>query len=333
MAILVKAGIPVLQALEILQKQVRSPLAAKVFKTLIADVENGQFLATSLNRFPGVFGEFAVNMIRLGELSGSLHQNFTYVAEELKKKQLLRHKILSAMVYPIFIVIATFGITALLILYIFPKILPIFKSLEFSLPWTTRSLIALSNFFIHSWVWVLSALPVLIIIALLLTRFQPTKFWLDRLALTIPVLGRLLRSYHMANLCRTLGLLLRSDVMIVEATLITASTTLNLVYQRELRAMAEKVTAGGKLSEHMQSRTKLFPAIFSQMVTVGETTGNLSETLRFLQEMYEQEVEELTKNLTTVIEPVLMVFMGLVVGFIAISIITPIYEITRRIHP
>ena len=151
--------------------------------------------------------------------------------------------------------------------------------------------------------------------------------------LAMPLFGRLAKNYQMANFCRTLALLLRCDVMIVEATNITANTTTNLVYKEALRKIAERVTKGEKMSKYMDARSRLFPPILSQMVTVGETSGNLSETLFFLAEMYEHEVDELTKNLSTILEPVLLVFMGMVVGFIAVSIITPIYEITQNIHP
>jgi type II secretory pathway component PulF len=121
--------------------------------------------------------------------------------------------------------------------------------------------------------------------------------------------------------------------MIVEATRITANATTNLVYREALHRISQNVIKGEKMSQYMDKKTRLFPPILSQMVTVGETSGNLSDTLEFLAEMYEHEVDELTKNLSTVLEPVLLVFMGMVVGFVAVSIITPIYEITQNIHP
>lgn len=333
LAMLVKAGVPLLQALRILKKQMRSRGVTEIFNNLITDIENGQFLSISLGRYRRLFGDFAINIIRVGEESGTLAENLAYLADELNKKQTLRRKVIGALVYPIFIILATFGITGLLMLYVFPRILPIFQSLKFELPLTTRVLIWVSNFVSHNWLWLLLGLSAAITIFLLLLRINRFRFWVHRLTLAIPLLGRLAQSYQMANICRTMGILLKSNVMIVEATNIAASTTLNAVYRKELYVMAEKARKGSRLSEHMELRSHLFPPMISQMVGVGEISGNLNETLLFLADMYEQEVDELTRNLTTVLEPALMIFMGLIVGFLAISIITPIYGITQNIHP
>jgi type II secretory pathway component PulF len=137
----------------------------------------------------------------------------------------------------------------------------------------------------------------------------------------------------MANMCRTLGLLLKSDLPIVKALTITAQTSPSPVFQKELETIAENVTRGEKISVYMELQDKLFPSIAAQMIAVGETAGKLSESLLFLAEMFEAEVDDATKNLSTVLEPALMVFMGLLVGFVAISIITPIYGFTQSLHP
>ncbi|MDP3741154.1 MAG: type II secretion system F family protein [bacterium] len=333
LATLIRAGVPVVAAMKIIRKQAQTSFSKRVYDTMITDVENGQFLHTSMQKFRKIFGDFSVNIVRIGETSGTLQENLNYLADELKKKQALRRKVIGALVYPVIIVIATLGITALLTLYVFPKILPIFKSLNFELPWTTRVLIFSSDFFGNYWYFIFGALAVLFVAFLLLMRMERFRYFVHHIVLSIPLLGRLAKNYQMANFCRTLGLLLRCDVMIVEATRITANATTNLVYREALHIISNNVTRGEKMSQYMDKKTRLFPPILSQMVTVGETSGNLSDTLEFLAEMYENEVDELTKNLSTVLEPVLLVFMGMIVGFIAVSIITPIYEITQNIHP
>lgn len=333
LAILVKAGVPILESLEMIKSQATSRAMVYITSCLIKDVENGQFLSTALGKFKNIFGEFTINIIRVGETSGTLYENLNYLAEELKKKNALKKKVVGALVYPIFIIIATLGIAGVLTIYVFPKILPIFKSFKFQLPWTTRLLIFISDNFLNHGGLIFSGIVVLIIGLWLLLRIKAIRYRFDLIILKVPLLGNIIQGYNMANFSRTLGLLLKSEVAIVEATNITADTTANAAYRKELRAIAENIRKGGKISKYMKVRTKLFPPILLQMVIVGETAGNLSDTLLYLAELYENEVDETSKNLSTVLEPLLMVFMGIIVGFVAVSIITPIYEITQNLHP
>jgi type IV pilus assembly protein PilC len=333
LAILMKSGVPIVECFRILKKQSRGKSVKTILDHLIKDVENGMYLSVSLSKFRKIFGEFAINIIEVGEVSGTLHDNLSYLAEELQKKQALRRKVVGAMVYPIFIVIATLAITVMLTVFLFPKILPIFASLDADLPITTKVLIFVSAMFINYGLYILIGFVLLIIGFIFLLRVPAVRIKVDHLILKLPVAGRLAQAYHMANFTRTLGILLRSEVAIVRATAITAKTTKNLVYQREFFAMAENITKGEKISTHLDRKEKLFPPMLAQMINVGEHTGNLSGSLAFLADVYEKEVDDITKNLSTILEPSLMVFMGVMVGFIAISIISPIYEITQHLNP
>lgn len=333
LSFLVKAGVPILESLKIIQKNSPSKAKSKILDQVIADVSNGQFLSSSLAKFEHIFDKFAVNIIRIGEESGTLDENLNYLAEELKKKQMLRKKLWGALLYPIFIIIATFGIAGLLTIYVFPKILPIFQSLHVALPLATRILIFVNNFLTKYWVILGLAIVGLVIGAALALKNNSAKLTADRSILRIPLLGDLIRNYHLANFCRTLGLLLKSDVKIVKAFSIAAETTSNEAYKRELEKISKGIVGGGKMTDYMQKNHRLFPHILTQMISVGETTGRLDDTLLYLSELYENEVDELTKNLSTVLEPALMLFMGVIVGFIAVSIITPIYAITQNLHP
>jgi type IV pilus assembly protein PilC len=334
LGILLKAGVPIVEALNMIKKQSESKSGRFVLGELAQGVENGQFLHVVLDKYRTIFGDFTVNMIRVGEVSGTLHDNLTYLAAELKKQKDLRRKVVSALVYPIFIVIATIGITVLLTVYVFPKILPIFQSFTTDLPLSTRMLIFISHLF-ATWGWLIALIIVGLIF--LFTYLVRKNLWfaltVDKVLLKIPVLGKMFQSYHVANFTRTMSVLLRSDVRIVEATNITAKTTTNLVYKNSLEKLAEIMINGGKISQFLELEGKLYPAMVSQMVAVGEKTGNLSESLMYLAEIYESEVDELTKNLSTAIEPILMIFMGILVGFVAISIITPIYSFTQHLNP
>jgi type IV pilus assembly protein PilC len=333
LATLIRAGVPLLTSLLMLQKQTKSKTMIKILDQVSKDVENGQYLATSLGRFRKIFGELTINIIEIGEVSGTLGENLDHLAMELKKKQILRRKVVSAAVYPIFIIFATFGITALLTVFVFPKILPIFKSVNFNLPWTTKALIFISNLLLHHGLLIILILVVLVIASWFLLQNKRVHYYYDRFLIAAPIIGQLTIGYNLANICRTLGLMLKSGVVIVRSAKITANTTTNLVYKQELNEIADKLFKGDLISGHLNVKPKFFPTIATQMVAVGESTGNLSDTFLYLADMYEDEVDDLTKNLSTIIEPVLLVLMGLMVGFVAISIITPIYGITQHLNP
>ena len=332
LAILIKAGIPIVDSLDMLKKQASSKNFAYILDCLQYEVEKGQPLSSGMEMFKNIFGDFAINIVKVGEVSGTLVQNLNYLADELKKKQELKRNIVSALIYPAFIVVMVIGITVLLTVYVFPKILPIFQSFGAQLPWTTRVLIAVSSTMQHSWIYVLIAAGLLFVIYSLLMRIPLVRRAVDRFTFSLPLLGRLFKTYHIANFTRTIGLLLKSDVGIVETLQIVSRSSGSAAYRNKFREISENVLRGEKISEAMGKDKLLFPPIVTQMTAVGEVTGNLSSSLLYLAEMHEEEMNGMTKNLSTSIEPLLMVFMGLLVGFIAISIITPIYGITQNLR-
>jgi len=332
LSVLIQAGVPILQALRMIELQASSAGSRYLTHRFAADVEQGQLLSTSLAKYKGIFNNFFINIVRIGEASGTLHENLDYLAQEQKKRIELKSKVTSALVYPGFVVAATFGMTGLLTGYVFPKIMPVFASFKFQLPWTTKTLIALSNVLAHDWEYVLLAMVFVSGVLIFLSRQPRVKLWSDRTILIVPFLGELARSYFLANFCRTLGLLLRSNLAIVEAAKITATTLTSSAYAEKLELLPGHLLKGEKMSACLERYPRLFPVMLTQMVVVGEVTGNLSNTLLYLAGLYEDELGEATKNLTTIIEPVLMIFMGLIVGFVAISIITPIYGITQNLR-
>ena len=332
LAILLKGGVPLLEALVMLRQQSSGKAMAFVLASIIAGVEQGQSLAASLEKLQ-LFGDFAVHIIYIGESSGTLHDNLHYLAQELKKSEQLKKKVISALIYPLFIVVATIAITSLLTLYIFPKILPVFQSFHFTLPWTTRMLIALSRFLTEYFVFIFLGFLAVVFGIIYLFRLPRFRLLFDKGLLKIPLLGTIFQSYNLANFSRTFGLLLQSNVRIVDAAAITAKTASNAAYREQFAKIGPWVTKGEKISVFLIAAPSLFPPLLCQMLSVGETTGRLSESFLYVAEIYETEVDDLTKNLSSLIEPVLMIGMGLVVGFVAISIITPIYQITQNLHP
>jgi len=259
--------------------------------------------------------------------------SLTYLAEELKKKHILRRKLVSAFIYPALITVATLCITAFLMLYLFPKIIPVFTSLHIELPLTTRIVMS-AIVFLEDWGVVALSISVVcaIICSIAFKRIVLFHLFVDRVVLWLPVVGTVVKYYNVANATRTLGLLLKSGVRVSEAMYITAETTKNLVYRKSFISLGEAVNRGERLSSYLVKHPGIFPDVIAHMVAVGERSGTLSETLVYLSELYEHEVDEFTKNLSVLVEPALMIVMGLVVGLIAISIITPIYGITQNLH-
>lgn len=315
-----------------LQKQTRSKRRHAIYDSVISDVESGKNLSSSLAKFSHIFGDFIINIVRAGEHGGILHQNLNYLAEELQKRHELKQKVVGSLIYPLFIMLATFLVAGLLVLFIFPKIIPIFKSLNFGLPLSTKILLAVSNFFIaHSLYIFLGVIVLAIAFFIMMKKSITVRRIMSRAVLRIPIIGKIIQLYYITNFCRTLGLLLKSGIRIVEGLSIIAQSTGNVSYREASHSLSKNISTGRKLSLGLEDHKHLFSDVTPQMVAIGEISGNMAETLLYLADMHEHELEDLTKNLSNSIEPVLMIIMGLVVGFIAISVITPIYGITQNL--
>lgn len=334
LSFLISSGVPVLESMYFLKSQSGSKAEFTLYDKLISGISNGQSLANSMSGLGSLFGNFTVNMVRAGEFSGTLNVNLGYLAQELKKKEILRRKILSALLYPAIITLSTLGITSALVAYIFPKILPVLENLNTSLPWTTRMLIFISEAMRDYGVYVFFiALLASTLMIIAVKKFPNFRLIFHKIILRTPYLGKIILNYNLTNCSRTLSLLLEGGLVLEEAIILVADTTENLEYKNALRKTASTVANGKNISDALQKYPKIFPTMLINMVSVGEKSGNLSNTLMYLSEYYESEFEDQTKNFSSAIEPVLMIVMGVMVGFVAISIITPIYGISQHLRP
>ncbi|MDO8584746.1 MAG: type II secretion system F family protein [bacterium] len=331
LAIMTKAGMSLLDSLQMLKRQSKSRSMKIILEEATRAVTNGQFLAVALEPYANVFGELFINILRIGESSGTLPENLNYLAQELTKKRQLATKIKGALFYPLIILIGTTGIITLLVTFVLPKILPVFQSLNVTLPLPTRILIGISDFAQHYTLYMFAGLAVIIVAFMALLRIRSFQYLVQRGLLALPIAGTLMQQVNLVSFARTLGILLKSGSKIVESVNTAGMTLNNLVFRDALSGAADDIRKGEQLSEHLGKRANLFPDMLTQMIMVGESTGNLSETLLYLGEYYEEEVDNATKNLSTVLEPLLLIIMGLIVGFVAIAIITPIYSITQGI--
>lgn len=333
LSLVVKAGLPVYEGLKIIQEQTESPVLKRVVASLIGDVNSGKFLADGLERYQRLFGVFFINIVRVGESSGTLAKNLLYLANELGRQKELQSKVRSAMIYPLVILTATLGVAGFLTFYVFPKLIPVFASMNVQLPVTTMILINILNFLRNDGVYALGGLIVFIVLVRVIFKaVKSIRYFFDDLLIYIPVVADLTVSVNMVNFTRVLGLLLKSGVKIVESIEITRNTFKNLAYQKVLREAAEETRRGVQLGAYLATKKHLFPPLVSGMVSIGEKTGNLEENLEYLASYYDEEVDMKLHSLTSLIEPLMLLLMGLLVGFVALSIITPIYSISQGIQ-
>lgn len=333
LAIIIKAGIPLYDGLIVVKKQSQSPGLVKIVDQLSKDVSNGVSFADSLEHYKKVFGVFFINVIRVGEASGTLSQNLRYLSDEIKKRRDLNRKVKSAMVYPSIILVMTLGVTAFLAFFVFPKLLPMLRGLGAQLPASTVLLVTIINFLtMYGILCIVIVAALTIAFRLLLNHVEPFRYFLHRVILVTPTLSKLSVSLNMVNFSRIFSLLLKSGVKIADALMITGQTFDNLVYRRFVLEAGEEIRRGGELAKFLDKKSTLFPPFVTGMIQIGEATGNLDENLVYISEYYEEEMTYKLDALTSVIEPVMLLTMGLMVGFVAISIITPIYSISASIQ-
>jgi type II secretory pathway component PulF len=304
----------------------------EIFSKFIADIKNGKSFTESLENH-SLISRFSISMIGAAEISGKRQEILAYTSQELAKNRELKKKLIGAFIYPLFIAVATLFLSVFLMIYIFPKILPLITSTRAAVPLTTRILIFIyENLQRYGIVSGLGIFGITFLVLFLLRKYKSLRIRKDVFILRIPYIGTLLRNYILAGFCRITALLLKAGMPMSEVISSMSTTMTNEAYRDALKKSHQAFLQGKSLEDVLKTSPILFPRMLTQLIQIGEKSGTLSETLTYLSESYESDLETQTKNLPNILEPVLMLSMGLVVGFIAISIITPIYEITQNIQ-
>ncbi len=329
LAIMIGAGLAMTRALEILSLQTKNKNFSKIIKAIKENVNQGQSLADSLEKYPKIFSELFVNMVRAGEASGGLEETLKMLAYQMEKEYELNSKVKSAMIYPIIIIVAMFGIGLLMMVVVVPKLTQIFKEMNADLPLTTKMLISISDFLNQHWMMGILGVIALTIVGRFTAKTPAGKTYIDWTILRLPIIGDIAKKINSARFARTLGSLIESSVPIVQSLQIIAGTLGNSFFRRSLTEAASAMQKGGQLSKFIDSYPQLYPAMVVQMIAVGEETGTLGTILGKLADFYEEEVSNVTKGIASIIEPVLMVIIGAAVGFFAISMIQPMYSIMQ----
>lgn len=329
-ATMINAGLPITEALNILRSQSKSALMP-VVNAVLTDIEGGSSLSDSLARHPKVFSRAYIALVKSGEAGGVLDSVLVRLADNLEKEQEFKGKVVGAMVYPIIIIIGMIVVSFIMMIFVIPKLLSLFKEFNAKLPFATQMLIYISDFFVKAW-------PLLILLIgggyWGFTLYQKTprgRRKIDELKFKIPIAGDLIKEVILTELTRTLSLMVGAGVSIIEALNITSEVVDNAVISEALDDAAKMIERGFPIAYSFAKHPEAFPYLLSQMVAVGEETGKMDEVLSKVSRIFEIESDQKVKALTTAIEPIVMIVLGLGVGFLVIAIILPIYNLTSSL--
>ncbi|MFA5021031.1 MAG: type II secretion system F family protein [Patescibacteria group bacterium] len=331
LAVMAKAGLPLADALATLAKQSKNRKLNNILTDVQQKIRTGKSFAEALTPYAKDFGEIFINMIAAGESSGNLESVLNNLYIQLKKDHTLKTKIRNAMTYPVIIICAMGGIGAFVIVYVLPNITSMFRDLEADLPLPTKILIGISDFVQADGLIIFPAIIIGLLIFFRWTKSRSGRFIWHRVLLRTPIVGEIIKKINIARLASNLSDLIQTDIPIPEAMRICSSVLGNQVYRQALLETGEKMKKGKKIAEIFQDYPQILPPIIIQMVAVGEETGALDVVLKNLAEFYQEEVEQTMENLPIIIEPLLMILMGVAVAGLAIAVILPIYSLTSQI--
>ncbi len=331
LATLVESGISLVTALELLRGQSNKKPLQRIIAGMVGEIEGGSSLSQALSHYPRAFTNTYCQMVKASEQAGHLEAGLQQAAGYLEKQAAASQKIRQAMLYPAFVLLMAVGVSILLITVALPPLVDLFKSLGAELPWMTRLLIAVAAFFLDNGLYVLGAILLIMILVIILMRLPSVKLAGDRFILKMPVIGVISIERSMQYFCRTTAMLLQAGLRLPAIMDIIIQTNQNRIIRRALSAVRDSLVQGQGLSQPM-AENGLFPPLLVEMVVVGEKTGAMDTTLITLADFYEKKISRRIDVLIAMIEPVLTVIVGLVVIFIALSMITPLYSILRSMH-
>ncbi len=335
LSLMIKGGIPISEALEILKSEAKSRGLKRALNDILKRVLEGERLEKSFEKHPRIFDRFFRNIVRVGEESGTLEENLRYLASQIQKDYELKRKVVGALLYPLLVLVLATVIISVVTFFVIPKITPLFQALpqaEAGLPFATEILISLSSFLKQFWFLIIAAFIFFVVIFKILQKIRFIKFYFDKISLSLPFFGQMYKNLALSRFSRNLYTLLGSGMPILEALEICADSLPNEIHKRNVMKVRAGVERGEKISSGLRKNPQNFPPIFSEMVLVGEKTGSLEESLLYLAEFYEKEFDTTIKNLSGLLEPVLLIFVGIFVAFVAFAIITPIYQFTSGLR-
>ncbi len=328
---MISAGLSLSRALSIAKKQSANPKFKKIISELIQSIEQGDPLYVALTGHREVFSDLFISMVKSGELSGNLPGALKSVAKQMDRVYSLKKKIKGAMIYPSIIVFAVIGVGIFMMTSVVPTLSKMFKEMKVELPYSTRLVMGFSDFIVAHYLLASLISIVFIVTLILFLRTEKGAWFRSKIFLSLPIVSKLTKEINAAYAARTLSSLLKSGIDIVESTNIASDVVQNRYFKTSLKKIAKSLEKGKSFYEALQSYEELYPVMFVELISVGEETGSSSEMMNKVADYYEEEVNEKTKNMSTIVEPFLMLFIGIAVGFFALAMITPMYSITQAI--
>ncbi len=330
--IMLKSGITAPRALKIIAKQTKQKKFQAIVYDLSTQVEAGKSLHEVMGMYPKIFSHIFVSMVKVGELSGNLEKSLEYLSIQLEREADLKSKTKGAMIYPAVIVTAMVVIGIVMAIFVLPKLTATFKEFGGQLPLTTRMVITVSDFMSGHAILVILGLIGLVAVVIAFLRTPPGKRAFAWIALHMPIIAPIVQKINMARFARIMSSLMGSGIAIIEGLNVTALAMDNVYYHDVILAAAEKVKLGQPLTEALNVDDRLFPFLITQMLQVGEETGSLEEIMQQLAVHFEGEVDNTMRNFSSIIEPLLLLAIGGVVGFLALALISPIYNLSQSIN-
>lgn len=322
------AGLPLSRALSVIERQTKNPRLKEVMADVRERINKGSQFYEALAEHPKEFNDLYIAMVRAGEESGGLSEALQVLSVQMERSSTLKKKIKGAMIYPAIVITIMIIIGILMMIFVMPSITGTFEDLEVDLPATTQLLIAISNFLNNHTILFLSGLAGFVVGAVYFFRTAVGRRFSSWTFPKLPIIGNMVKEVNAARTARTLSSLLSSGVDVIRSLNITEEVVQNVYYKAIIVSAAKAIEKGQPLSDSFTDRTDLYPVLFGEMLLVGEETGDISKMLKELAVFYENEVEQKTKDLSTIIEPILMVLIGGSVGFFALAMISPIYSIS-----
>jgi len=330
LAVMIKAGISIRAAIEGIAEQTENPKFREILMQIKKDVESGKSFSDALQKHPKVFSPLYVNMVKASELSGSFGHMLERIVEYLNNTLETRSMVVGAMIYPAIIFTMAVGTTTFLLLFVVPQFVQVFKGHENVLPLPTKFLLVLSWFVRTYWYIIITALIAGAWSFYTMIQTQWGRLWFDKTKLTVPLFKRMFRALYITRSLHTMGELVNAGVPMLDTLAITADISGNMLYRRMWRAVYASVKQGKKISQPL-GRSPLLPKAVVQMISAGEESGKLGETLDSVAKFYNKELKSTIKAVTSMIEPLMIIFMGGIVGFIAMSIILPIFKMSQLV--
>jgi len=330
LSVMVRTGISLSVALKTLAEETPNKRFAAVLTAVAGEVDKGVPFAKALSAYRSVFGEMFIHMVESGEMSGKLDEVLNEVLIQMKKDHELVSKVKGAMIYPAIIVLAMGGVAAAMMVFVIPKLTQIFREANATLPLPTRILIAVSDFAVNNGIILVLFIIAFVLGFVKLLKTHRGSVIFDTILLRLPVFGEIDRKINLARFARTLSSLLKTDIPIVQSFSITSKVLGNQLYRNAMARASEQITKGSGIHTILRETPRLFPSTVTQMVSVGEETGTVDEILKEIALFYEEDIDQIMKNLPAVIEPVLILLLGLGVGGLAVAIILPLYSLTQQ---